>query len=146
MNRIKLTKPSADYRFNAPDDVASYIRNEIWSSDSFDNYREHSYVICTRSNGVVMGHYLLAVGGIDCCIFDKRLTIASALFNHATSIVISHNHPSGDSKPSPNDIAVTEMIRDCCKVFDIKLTDHVIFAEKEFYSFSNEYVTKTNMS
>jgi DNA repair protein RadC len=81
----------------------------------------------------------LFVGGIASTIVDIRLIFSIALKSASTSIVISHNHPSGTLKPSQQDLALTKRLREGCQIFEIKLVDHLILSPYgNFYSMADE--------
>lgn len=91
-----------------------------------------------RSNRV-LGVYPLSLGGITGTVADIRLILSVALKTAATSIILAHNHPSGNLTPSGNDRDLTLNIKEACKFLDIKLIDHLILTpEGNYYSFADE--------
>ena len=87
----------------------------------------------------VLGIYPMATGGITGCIGDIRLILSVALKSLATSIIIAHNHPSGNLKPSKADEDITQKVKVAAALMDIRLADHIILAEGEaFFSFADE--------
>lgn len=101
---------------------------------------QESFVVMFLNNqNFVKGIHRLFVGGIASTIVDIRLIFSIALKSATTSIVISHNHPSGALKPSQQDLLLTKRILSGCKLLDIKLMDHVIVSPFEnYYSFADE--------
>jgi DNA repair protein RadC len=78
----------------------------------------------------------LSRGGITATVVDGRILLATALKCMATGIIISHNHPSGKTQPSDNDINLTRRLKDACDLFEIKLLDHIIITPSSgYYSF-----------
>ena len=69
---------------------------------------------------------------------DNGAVFRRALLNNAEGIIQLHNHPSGNPKPSPDDIRFTSNLKKACDLMDIKLLDHIIFTDGEFFSFSEE--------
>ncbi len=69
---------------------------------------------------------------------DNRIILAVALKCNATGIVIVHNHPSGNLKPSEQDKNITDKLRKACEILDIVLLDHLIISKNSYYSFSDE--------
>ena len=67
---------------------------------------------------------------------DRRLILKRALIYGATSILLYHNHPSGNPEPSSCDIRETETLFEACKLMDIKLVDHIILGDSGYFSFS----------
>jgi DNA repair protein RadC len=87
----------------------------------------------------VLGVLHLSSGGITGTIADIRLIYGTALKAAASGLVISHNHPSGQLKPSDRDREVTKKIRDAGDMLDIKLMDHIIIGnDGQYLSFSDE--------
>jgi DNA repair protein RadC len=91
-----------------------------------------------RSNRII-GCYRHTVGGITGTVADIRLILAVALKCAATGIVLAHNHPSGNVKPSGADVELTKKIKDAAAVMDIRLLDHIIISPwGEYLSFADE--------
>jgi DNA repair protein RadC len=91
----------------------------------------------SRSNKVLKKD-LISKGGLSGTLADPKVIFEKALSNKASSIIISHNHPSGNRAPSKADIQLTKKIRDGAKLLDIKLLDHIIVADQAYYSFLDE--------
>ena len=88
----------------------------------------------------VLGVYELSNGGMTGTVADIRLVFAVALKIAATSIILAHNHPSGNLKPSVADFELTARFKEGGKILDIKVIDHLIISpiEREYYSFADE--------
>ena len=88
----------------------------------------------------VLGIYPMSIGGITGTVADIRLIFSVALTIASTSIILCHNHPSGNMKSSKGDIDLTKRIKDAGKLLDIKLLDHLIISPKDrdYLSFANE--------
>ena len=101
--------------------------------------QEHFFVAYLNRFNRVLGVLHLSSGGITGTIADIRLIFGTALKAAASSIIISHNHPSGQLKPSERDRDVTIKIRDAGDTLDIKLLDHIIIGhDGQYFSFSDE--------
>jgi DNA repair protein RadC len=109
----------------------------LWDLDTIELQEEFKVLLLNRANEV-LGIYPLSKGGITGTVVDSRLIFAVALKCNATGILLCHNHPSGNLKPSDNDITLTRSIKKCADFFDITLIDHIIVTKNGFYSFSNE--------
>lgn len=81
---------------------------------------------------------IISTGGITATVADPRVVLKKALEEEATGIVLCHNHPSGNLKPSRADEDVTRKIQEACRYFDIRLLDHLIVSEDGYYSFADE--------
>ena len=88
----------------------------------------------------VLGVYKTATGGLTGTVADIRLILSVGLKVAATSIIVSHNHPSGNLKPSRLDEELTRKLSEAAKMIDLKLLDHLIVepAGTEYYSFADE--------
>ena len=84
----------------------------------------------------------MTVGGWTSTVIDFRQILANCLKHHATGMVLFHNHLSGCSYPSSKDIERTRDLKKICQIFEIHLIDHIIISDKEYYSFSDENITK----
>ena len=91
----------------------------------------------------------VARGVLDSCLLSPRDIYKRALVANARYIVIAHNHPSGSVKPSIQDIEITKQLKKAGDILDIKLLDHIIVGEKDYYSFfeqSPEIISKIDLS
>ena len=87
----------------------------------------------------IIGVYEMSKGGITNTIVDLRLLLAVALKTASIGIILAHNHPSGNLKPSNSDREITERVNEACKLFDIKLLDHLILSPNgSYFSFVDE--------
>jgi len=92
-----------------------------------------------RSNRVI-GVYHMSTGGITGTVVDIRLLLSVALKTAATGIILAHNHPSGNLRPSETDKEITNKIKAACKLMDIELLDHLIISPEGSYSFADESI------
>ncbi|MEX6687566.1 DNA repair protein RadC [Danxiaibacter flavus] len=83
-------------------------------------------------------HEIISIGGITGTVADPRIIIKKALEHYATNIIICHNHPSGNIRPSAADKQLTQKIKEAAIYFDIKLLDHIIVGEEGYFSFADE--------
>lgn len=104
-----------------------------------DGDQEHFCVLALNGNNRVTGYKVLASGGMSFANIDQKLLFRAALALGGTALIVAHNHPSGNPKPSPEDIAITKTIKEAAELLDFKLLDHIILGECEgFYSFADE--------
>ena len=99
---------------------------------------EQFYVMYLNRTNKVITIYELASGGIDGVVADPRLIFSIGLKIAACSIMLAHNHPSGNLKPSKADEDLTQKIKQAGKFLDIKLLDHLILTEERYFSFADE--------
>lgn len=80
----------------------------------------------------------LSMGGVSGTSVDVRLVIKSALEHRSSSLILAHNHPSGNLQPSQSDRSITFKIRDAAQLFDIQIADHIIVGHETYFSFADE--------
>ena len=90
-----------------------------------------------RSNNTI-GWIKVSQGGISGTVIDIRLILATALKCAASGIILAHNHPSGNKQPSNNDIQITKKLKDAGNIMNIRLLDHLVITESEYYSMADE--------
>lgn len=114
------------------------VCKQLYSEDTFD-WVEEMILICLNRASKVIGYYKVSKGGISGTIVDPKVIFTIALNCVGTSaIILSHNHPSGNTKPSDADRQITQKIKDAGKLLDISLLDHIIVTEDSYYSFADE--------
>lgn len=96
---------------------------------------EECWALYLASSGRVLDRMRISQGGVQTTVVDCRLIIKRAIELLATQIVLVHNHPSGTTEPSRQDIELTERVSEAARLFDIRLLDHVIIAQGARYSF-----------
>ena len=101
------------------------------------HYEEFWIILLNRANKVVERRKM-SQGGISGTVTDIRMILKQALETLACSIILCHNHPSGNVKPSEADIDITRKLKDSARLMDIALLDHVIVAGHKYFSFVDE--------
>ena len=94
-------------------------------------------LLLNRANKV-LGIYEVSTGGMSGTVADPKLIFATALKACASSIILSHNHPSGNLKPSNADLQLTQKVKEGGKLLDIEVYDHIILTTEGYYSFADE--------
>ena len=112
------------------------ILNE-WEQETLQMQEEVKILLLNRSNKV-LGIYSLAKGGLTSCIVDVRIILSIALKTLATGIILFHNHPSGNLKPSKADLDIIKKLKNSCDLLDISLLDHLIITKDNYFSFADE--------
>jgi DNA repair protein RadC len=114
-------------------DIASYLQAQL----QYKKREVFAVVFLNRSNKI--NHYeIISEGGITGTVADPRIILKKALEHNAVSIVLCHNHPSGNLKPSRQDQELTAKIKEAANYFDIKVMDHIIVSEEGYYSFADD--------
>ena len=85
-----------------------------------------------------MGHFKAFTGGISSVTCDLKIILGVGLKSLASSIILSHNHPSGNLKPSKSDLNMTKRILKACQVLEIQLFDHILISDEGYFSFADQ--------
>ncbi|SNQ43846.1 JAB domain-containing protein [Cellulophaga lytica] len=125
--KIKITNSKTTY-----DVVLSH-----WSDRTIEYQEEVKLLLLNRAN-IVLGIHELSKGGTTGCIVDIKMILAIALKCNAYGLILIHNHPSGNLKPSEADKSLTSKLREACEIVDINMLDHLIISKDGYYSFSDE--------
>ncbi len=95
--------------------------------------KEYFVVMYLNQANRVIGVQNLSIGGLTSAIADVRLLFATAVKILSTGLILSHNHPSGNRRPSLQDRNLTKQVKEAGKLFDIKLLDHLILTPDDQY-------------
>jgi DNA repair protein RadC len=110
---------------------------EIFHSLLSDLNHEEFWVLYLNRSNKIVSRQRISQGGISGTITDVRLIMKTAIELLASSIVVCHNHPSGNREPSEADIRITGKIKEAAAFFDITLLDHIIVTDSGYYSFAD---------
>ena len=105
--------------------------------------KQQEYFVCLSLNGAneVIEKRIVTVGLLDKSQVHPREVFADVITDRAASIVLAHNHPSGELKPSNSDLKIHEQLVDAGKILGIKILDHIIISKKGYYSFQEAGLT-----
>ena len=118
----------------------------ITSKDAFDVFHsqfidlpheEFHVILLNRSNNII-AKVFVSRGGVSGTIVDPKLIFKSALQHLASSIVLCHNHPSGNLKPSAEDVTLTKKLKEAGTMLEIPILDHIIITDTSYFSFADE--------
>lgn len=129
------TNEMQSIQVTGPADAAVFATN--FFEDDINIYESCFIILLNRANKII-GWYKVSSGGLDATIIDKRIICKVAIDALSAGVILVHNHPSGEVKPSSADIKMTKEVKDCLKLFDVVLVDHIILSEKKYYSFTDE--------
>lgn len=133
--KIKVSITKGDkYVITTPESVVSMLR-EIFNADTF-NWTEEVVLVCLNRANVVIGVCKVSSGGFSGTVCDPKVIMTIALQCAASSIILAHNHPSGNTTPSAGDIDVTKKVSGACKLFDMNLLDHIILTDDSYVALS----------
>lgn len=131
--RRKNSEPKKRDKITASTDV-----HEIMSPYLLDAHREEFWVILLNRANEVIRTEKISEGGVSGTVADPKLIFKTALDHLASALILVHNHPSGNLKPSQADLQLTQKMKEAGKFLEIPVLDHVIFTDHEFYSFVDE--------
>ena len=113
-------------------EIAQYLRSILK-----DHSHEVFAVLFLNQANKIKSFKIMSRGGITGTVADPRIILKQALDENATAIILSHNHPSGNLKPSRADLELTHKIKTAASFFDIKVMDHIIVSDEGHYSFAD---------
>src|SRR5690554_2706217 len=110
---------------------------ESWDEEKVEFVEQFKIVLMNRGNRV-LGIYEVSTGGVSATVVDPKLIFAAAIKTAASSIILAHNHPSGQLKPSQADIKLTKKLTEGGQLLDIPVLDHIIVTSEGYPSFADE--------
>lgn len=134
--KYKSDEEFSKIKINGSATAATFLRR-IYAPDSIEVQEEFIVLYLSRAN-TIKGYYRHAKGGISGVITDIRVILAGALKCLSSSIIICHNHPSGNLNSSEADDLLTRRLHQAAKMMDIQLLDHIILTSSGYYSYADE--------
>jgi DNA repair protein RadC len=126
-------KKASKIVINNPDDVYTNFRF------LFDGaLRERFIVLWLSTMNKVQGYEVITEGILNCCVVHPREVFRGAIVATAASVILVHNHPSENPQPSIEDKKITHQLVESGKIIDIKVYDHIIFCNKDYFSFAQQ--------
>lgn len=119
---------------------SSKLAYDYLSPVFMDLDHEEFWIVYLSNANRIIQKKRLSTGGLTGTVVDIRLLFNEALQKKAAAIIVAHNHPSGQKKPSDNDIVLTKRIKEAGELLNIRLVDHLIYVEGGYYSFADEGV------
>lgn len=112
-----------------PESLFNFIKSEIGALSN-----EQFLVVCLNTKNMIINYKIMFVGTVDVTVVHPRDIFKFAIENNASRIICAHNHPSGDVKPSNQDIKITKVLQKTGDMIGIQLVDHVIVSNSQVYS------------
>jgi DNA repair protein RadC len=131
--RLSLGNASEQPAINSPDDAAALVLYEMGALES-----EHLRVMILDTRNKLMKISEVYRGSLNSSFIRIGEIFRDAIRTNAASIIVVHNHPSGDPSPSPEDVAVTREIVDAGKLLDLEVLDHIIIGKNRFVSLKSK--------
>ena len=136
--KVSFDKVKKSELFHVCDSKTMYqAAKEVFNADTI-NWTEEMILFCLNRKNDIVGFYKVSSGGFSGTVTDPRVILTIALNCCASNLILCHNHPSGNLKPSDSDIKVTEQIKAAAKLLDINILDHLIISDEGYHSMSDQ--------
>lgn len=120
-------------QIQTPTDVANYVMSEVyypWSACT----QEEMFGLALNTRNCITHNYLVHRGSIDTIPIRIADVFRPAVILNARSVIVSHNHPSSDPEPSPEDVRVTQLLAEAGRLLDVEVLDHIVVGKERFVS------------
>ena len=131
---FKVREKTPKYRVNSPEATFEFAK-KIYKQ--LDDDQEHFTVLFLNSRNEITGFKTIFSGGQNSAQVDPKIIFRNALLFGAVSIILIHNHPSGDVEPSEDDLEMTHKLKLAGEFLNIKMLDHIIISQSDFYSIAS---------
>ncbi len=119
-------------------DLHKFLISRVYDDETI-GYKETFKVLLLNNHNKIIGYTTISEGGLTSTVVDVRVVMQTTLITNATSIILTHNHPSGNTTPSGHDDSLTKKIKAACELMDIRLLDHIIVTPFDsYYSYCDE--------
>jgi len=131
--RKDLEPELKDFDIKEPQSIVKAIRASIK-----DKAKEHFKLILLNARNKMLGISTISIGSLNASIVHPREVFKDAIVHSAYSVVLAHNHPSGDPEPSEDDLTITKRFIEAGKILGIEVIDHIIISKNGFFSFKEK--------
>ena len=137
MKRLRGIKPEETIPLTSPIHVMQFLKSRLEGKT-----QEEIFILILNVKKHLKKMILISKGDYNSSILNPKLVFEHAFRNGGDSIILVHNHPSGDPTPSENDVAITKKLIECSKILDIKLLDHIIIGRMGYSSLNEKKLCK----
>ena len=134
-SQIMTYLQDSNIQVTSSQDVAKIFQDLLLLEDAIDQDKEHYYVMHLDTRSRIKLVELVSMGTLTSSLVHPRETFRRAVIAGTASIIVAHNHPSGEVDPSEEDTKVTRVLHDAGNILGISLLDHIVFAKGKFFSF-----------
>lgn len=128
--RVAVLPTQKPYRVASPSDAANYLMEKL----RYENHERFLVMLLNTKNHIIRLQQI-AEGSLSSAVVHPREVFAPAVIHHAASLIVTHNHPSGDPQPSFEDKQLTKVIKNTGDLFGVPVQDHIIIGDGYYYSF-----------
>lgn len=133
-----IIKENIKKKITCAADIAKILQRILAAEHETDQDKEHFWVIGLNTRNKINYIELNSLGILDGCQIHPREVYRLAIMKACSSIIIAHNHPSGNLEPSTGDFLITETLRKASEIMGITLLDHILITKDNHYSFKGE--------
>lgn len=123
---ISVNRPDMEGVIRSPDNVAELAKGYLRMHEEPEEYM---YMICMNTKNRIIGVFEISHGNVNSSIVGTREVFQKALLANAVSIILMHNHPSGDCTPSRQDVEITKRLVEAGKILGVEVLDHIIVGD-----------------
>jgi DNA repair protein RadC len=135
---LKFTKTEFERKKITTSKDAADIIKKFYSCDI--NIYESFFILLLNRSSTTIGFSKISQGGVAGTVVDLKIIAKYAIDSLASGIILAHNHPSGNLRPSDTDLQLTKKVKEGLKLLDVSVMDHLILTEESYYSFADEGV------
>lgn len=133
--RVARLEPEKKYKISSPGDVSLYLMDDMRYLK-----KEHFKTVLMDTKNQIIDIVTVSIGNLNSSIVHPREVFVEAVKKSSASMILVHNHPSGDTKPSREDISITERLIEAGDIMGIKVLDHIIIGDGSYLSFKEENI------
>jgi DNA repair protein RadC len=132
--RIMVSKEEK-FKITSPTDISNYLMQEMGNLK-----KEHFNIVMLDNKNYIVEVHNVSIGSLNSAIVHPREVFKNAVRRSSASIILAHNHPSGITTPSKEDISITKRLLECGDIIGIKVLDHIIVGKNEYFSFKEQSI------
>ncbi len=133
---VKLTDKHK-IKVKESDDIFEVMRHILLRDNKIDREKEHFWLICMANNNLIVNIELVSLGSVNAVTVKPMNVFRVAVLKGAVKVILCHNHPSGEMKPSEADKDLTDRLIQVGRILNIEVTDHLIITTRTFMSFAD---------
>ena len=123
---------------NKPEDLAKILQDILKMEDRYDQDKEHFWAIGLNSRNIIQYLELVSLGTLNASLVHPREVFRLSVHKAVASIIVAHNHPSGNTEPSREDLEITKRLVESGKILGIEVLDHITIAGNDYLSFKEK--------
>ena len=126
----RINDPYSGFKISSPQEAYRFVKEKV----QLDERREHLIALYLTPTNKVINFEVVAIGRMNSLYAEPKDILYGAIKNGCSSIIVFHNHPKGEAKPSKEDIEFTQRLKQACQLLGFELLDHIILTKDKYYS------------